>query len=119
MAAPGEGNLLERLRRFLFDFSAGEENYRQVETILRAALAESETDGDFDAALRRVLKARDEPSRYHDFLYLMRRVSSEGDLDESLKVGRELRDGVGSRSQAMRLLDDLPRLYGIKNREAL
>ena len=110
-------SLLEKLHRFLFDFSAGEENYRQVDSILRTALGESEADGDFDAALKRVLEERGELERYPNFYQLMWRVSGEHTLDESLKARRDYRDSVGTRRQAIRLLNDLPRLYGIRNRE--
>ena len=48
--------LLDNLRRWLFDFSAGQEEGRRMERLLRVALAETTSEVEFHALLYRMIQ---------------------------------------------------------------
>lgn len=98
--------LLKRLWAYLFDFSAADQNREEVEIILRAALRESRTDAEFDAQLRETLlgwEGRDKPAKYRYIFFLHF-------LEENRR--REDRHGIGIRTVALHVLEDLPRIFG-------
>lgn len=95
----------DRLRRFLFDFSAAQENRQEVEDILTATMALSETDADFLKTLRHVLNEWEgSPERgryrYHTFLRFMGQYRRPADRPDAWHL------------RVRHLIDDLPRIYG-------
>ena len=98
-------SLAKKLRTLLFDFSAGENNRREVEDILVAVLAESKNDVDFEETLRRVVTRyeggwREGDARCMAFHRFMNLHERPGERLEPWRV------------RAEHLLEDLPRIYG-------
>lgn len=107
----GLSTLLKKLHKLLFDFSASENNRREVEDILVAVLTESKGDEDFLRVLRRVVLAYEGDSvegedRWYSFRRFMTRNRRRSDRS------------VGIRARAEHLLEDLPRIYGGKNKQS-
>lgn len=92
-----------RLYRWLFDFSRGQEEGRRWERMLRSALAESRTEEEFLATMRRMV-TEDEPLKTEiRWGFFMGRLSEY--------TAKETGD---RRAGAERMLAALPRLYGFK-----
>ena len=92
-----------RLYGWLFDFSRGQDEGRQWERMLRTALAETVTDDEFMAAMRRLITDK-EPHRtdVRWAFFLMR-------------LGEYARTQTSDRRVAAeRMLAALPRLYGYR-----
>ena len=106
------GSLAKKLHTLLFDFSAGENNRREVEDILVAVLAESKNDVDFEETLRRVITRyeggrREGDARCMAFRRFMNLHERPGERLEPWRV------------RAEHLLEDLPRIYGKSNKSKL
>lgn len=92
-----------RFYRWLFDFSRGREEGRRWERMLRVALAETRTEEEFLATMRRMV-AEDEPLKTE-----IRWGFFIGRLSEY--TAKETGD---RRRGAERMLAALPRLYGFE-----
>ncbi len=99
--------LFKKLHALLFDFSASDNNRREVEDILLAVLAESKNDADFMKVLRRVIiKYEGHQSEGERRFFTFRRFMSHHERPGDRMVSYRLR--------AEHLLEDLPRIYGDK-----
>ena len=97
----------KKLHTLLFDFSAGENNRREVEDILLAVLAESKNDFDFLDSLQRVITRyeggrKEGDARHMAFLRFMYEHERPGERLAPYRV------------KAEHLLEDLARIYGDK-----
>lgn len=95
--------LFTRLRHWIFDFSASEQEKRRVDGFLRTALAETQTDAEFETRLRLLLRGPDGMATKWNWLYVYKR------LYEYRRAGESDDD---YRLWAQRYLDDMARLYG-------
>ena len=98
--------LLQNLWRTAFDFSPGRQEGLLFERMIRVALAETQTEKEFLALMRHMLKQEDylkTETRWSFFLLRMSEYARGRDNDWRLCANR--------------LLQDLPNLYGYKRPE--
>lgn len=92
-----------RLRRWLFDFSAGEEQNRRTLAALRVLLDETATNSEFETRLRRKVLGPDGLASERNWVRVQRRLyqyRKADERDDEIRVWGE------------RYLEDLARLYG-------
>ncbi len=94
-------------RKSLLDFSANQEEARQVRKLLEQALAGAETDADFERNYKRLTGAATGQEAEFGWAWLSRW------LMDYRKAGEF---GASPLVLARRYLDDLPRRYGLKDR---
>lgn len=98
--------LFTRLRRWIFDFSAGDQEKRRIDAFLRTALAETQTDAEFETRLRQLLRGPDGLATQSNWRFVYKR------LYEYRRVGEQDDD---HRLWAVRYLDAMRRLYENKD----
>lgn len=98
----------ENLWRLLFDFSAGQQEGRMFDRMIRAALVETHTEKEFLALIYQMIQEEDylkTETRWSLFMMRMSQYAHGRDKDWRLC--------------AERLLQDMPELYGYKREDVV